>query len=86
MFNLEGPRPITIKYLTETIREILDIPMDVQFGSSRPGDYEGKEVSAEKARRVLGWSPDTSFEEGMRRYVEWYLAEAEGRTERALEA
>jgi UDP-glucose 4-epimerase len=86
VFNLEGPRPITIRYLTETIRDILDIPMTVEFGSTRPGDYEGKEVSAEKARRVLGWSPDTTFEEGMCRYVEWYLAEAETEAARAAEA
>jgi UDP-glucose 4-epimerase len=77
VFNLEGPRPITIRHLTETIRDLLDIPMAVEFGATRPGDYEGKEVSAEKAGRVLGWNPETTFEEGMRRYVEWYLADIE---------
>jgi nucleoside-diphosphate-sugar epimerase len=25
----------------------------------------------EKAKRVLGWEPQTSFDDGMRRYVEW---------------
>jgi len=29
----------------------------------------------EKARRVLGYEPDVSIEEGIRRTVEWYLAE-----------
>jgi UDP-glucose 4-epimerase len=86
VFNLEGPRPITIRHVTETIRDILDIPMNVEFGSARPGDYAGKEVSAEKARRVLGWNPTTTFEEGMRRYIEWYLAELDGKVERAIEA
>jgi dTDP-D-glucose 4,6-dehydratase len=26
---------------------------------------------------VLDWEPTTSFEDGMRRYVDWYLAETE---------
>ncbi len=86
VFNLEGPRPITIRHVTETIRDVLDIPMKVEFGSTRPGDYAGEEVSGEKARRVLGWTPETSFEEGMRRYIEWYLAELDGKVERAIEA
>jgi UDP-glucose 4-epimerase len=86
VFNLEGPRPIPIRHVTETIRDVLDIPLNVEFGSTRPGDYAGKEVSAEKARRVLGWMPETTFEEGMRRYIEWYLAELDGKAERAIEA
>ena len=38
----------------------------------RPGDFEGKIVSAEKARKELGWEPKTDFEEGIRKYYEWY--------------
>jgi UDP-glucose 4-epimerase len=75
VFNLEGAEPITIRRVTESIRECLGIPMNVEFGEARPGDYAGKEVSAEKVKRVLGWVPMTDFEEGMRRYVDWYLAE-----------
>jgi UDP-glucose 4-epimerase len=30
-------------------------------------------VSGERARRELGWRPRTSFEEGMRRYVDWHV-------------
>jgi UDP-glucose 4-epimerase len=46
--------------------------VQIEFGVGRPGDYKGKEVSAEKARRILGWVPEIEFEEGMRRTVEWY--------------
>ena len=58
VFNLEGAEPITIRRVTEAIRDCLDIPMKVEFGEARPGDYAGKEVSAEKVKRVLGWVPD----------------------------
>jgi UDP-glucose 4-epimerase len=58
----------------------------VEFGEARPGDYAGKEVSAEKVKRVLGWVPTTGFEDGMQRYVDWYLAETELDSDRVSEA
>ena len=39
----------------------------------RPGDFDGKKVSAEKAKRELDWEPKIDFKEGMRRYSEWYM-------------
>ena len=44
----------------------------IEYKESRPGDYSGSIVSAAKAKRELGWEPKISFEEGMRRYIEWY--------------
>jgi UDP-glucose 4-epimerase len=77
VFNLEGAEPITIRRVTEAIRDTLGIDVAVEFGEARPGDYAGKEVSGDKVKQVLGWAPSTPFEDGMRRYVDWYLAEAE---------
>jgi UDP-glucose 4-epimerase len=75
VFNLEGAEPITIRRVTEAIRDTLGIPVTVEFGEARPGDYAGKEVSAEKVKKVLGWVPTTTFEDGMRSYVDWYIAD-----------
>ena len=33
---------------------------------------EGKDFSAEKAKKELGWEPKVDIEEGIRRYIEWY--------------
>jgi UDP-glucose 4-epimerase len=70
-YNLEGKRPITVKEVAETVKRIVaDVPIEYQ--QDRPGDFEGKNVSAEKARKELGWEPVTDFEEGLRKYYEWY--------------
>ncbi len=29
-------------------------------------------ANVQKAREKLGWEPKIDFEEGMRRYIEWY--------------
>ena len=49
--------------------------MKIEYGSARPGDFSGKEASSEKALRDLGWKATTPFEEGVRRYIEWYREE-----------
>jgi len=72
VFNLEGPEPVSIRRITESLTRALGRNLVVTFGPSRPGDYAGREVSGAKARRVLAWRPAVGFDDGLHRYVEWY--------------
>ncbi len=72
VFNLEGPEPVSIRYLVESIERLLGRPLAVEYLPARTGDYEGRAISNEKAERLLGWSPQVSFEEGLHRYLDWY--------------
>jgi len=70
-YNLEGKEKITIKQIAETIQKIIG-NVKIEYTPARPGDYSGKEVSSELAKKELGWEPKVSFEEGVRRYIEWF--------------
>ena len=70
-YNLEGMRPITVKEVAETVKKLTG-DVEIEYKEERPGDFEGKTVSAEKAKRELGWAPKVDFEEGVKRYIEWY--------------
>ena len=72
VFNLKGPEPITIRRVAEMIHALLGVPFTVEFGELSPGDYAGRVISGDKAKRVLGWEATTSFADGLRRYVDWY--------------
>jgi UDP-glucose 4-epimerase len=72
VYNLEGPEKVSIKRIAETIQKVLGGKVRIEYVPARPGDYKGKEVSAEKAKRELGWEATVDLEEGMRRYIEWY--------------
>jgi UDP-glucose 4-epimerase len=71
-YNLEGTRQVTILEVAEGIRRLLGDQVRIEFVAERPGDFGGKEVSAEKARRELGWAPAIGFEEGLARTVSWF--------------
>src|SRR4051812_43145502 len=73
-FNLEGREKISIRAMVESIGEALGRPVDVTYTPARTGDYGGREISADKAERVLGWRAGVPFAEGLRRYVDWHLA------------
>src|SRR6185295_1955446 len=66
VFNLEGSEPVSIRRIAETVGHVLDRPIDIQHAPARQGDFAGRSVSAEKARRLLDWEPRVSFEDGMR--------------------
>lgn len=46
----------------------------VTYVADRPGHDRRYAINAEKLERELGWSPQESFETGLRKTVEWYLA------------
>ena len=76
-YNLEGARRITIREIAETVQRLVGGRVRIEYKPARAGDYAGKEVSGEKAKRELGWEAKTDFEEGMRRTLAWY-AESHG--------
>ena len=71
IYTLDGKEKITIKQIAETIQKLLG-DVNIEYVSARPGDFSGKEVSSELAKKELGWEPKVCFEEGVRRYIEWY--------------
>src|SRR5258708_115619 len=71
-YNLEGSRKVTVLEVAEGIRRVLGNGVRIELGPERAGDFGGKEVSGEKARRELGWSPKIDFEEGIRLTVDWF--------------
>jgi nucleoside-diphosphate-sugar epimerase len=49
------------------------------YAESRAGDVRDSQADISKAERLLGYEPTVSFEEGLRRTVEWYRTETAAR-------
>jgi UDP-glucose 4-epimerase len=72
-YNLDGREKISILRIAETVLRLTGSQRPIEFMPARGGDYAGREVSSEKARRELDWQPEIDFEEGMRRTVPWLI-------------
>jgi len=70
-YNLDGKKPITIKEMAETVQRLIG-NVEVKYEAAREADFQGKIASSQKAKEELGWEPKVEFEEGVRRYIEWY--------------
>ena len=72
IYNLDGREKITIRQIVNTIQEITGIYAKIEIIPTRPGDFDGKIVSSELAKKELSWEPTTSFKDGVNNYIKWY--------------
>ncbi|MGE0709475.1 MAG: NAD-dependent epimerase/dehydratase family protein [Planctomycetota bacterium] len=73
--NVAGGRRITILELYQRIAAAVGREdLAPVLGETREGDIPHSLASIERARRLLGWTPQVSLEEGLRRTVESYAA------------
>ena len=69
-YNLVGRESLSIRAVAETVRELVaDVP--IVHVHDRPADLRSVRISGERAEQELGWKPQTSFREGVARYVDW---------------
>ncbi|MCS7273068.1 MAG: SDR family NAD(P)-dependent oxidoreductase [Fimbriimonadales bacterium] len=82
--NLGGDRPVSLKWIIETIENLLGKKAVWHTAPRHPADVQATWADITKARTLLGWEPQVSLEEGLRRTVEWYLANREWASKIAL--
>lgn len=75
-FNLGSDREVSVIELARRIHELLrpGAPFRPRFVPGFEHDVQRRVPDASKAARVLGWSPEISFERGLPEVVQW-LAE-----------
>lgn len=52
--------------------DALDVDMEPVFGPPRAGDIRHSNADISKARELLGYDPDCSFERGINAAIQWY--------------
>ena len=72
VINVATGGRISLNTLFNTIRDLVDATVDPIYSAPRPGDVKDSQADISKARRILGYAPIVSFEEGLARTVAWY--------------
>jgi UDP-glucose 4-epimerase len=74
VFNLNGRQKVSVIEIVRTLERILGKPARLTFVPDRQGNFAGRFISSEKAKRVLQWEAQREYQEAMEQYVDWYLA------------
>jgi nucleoside-diphosphate-sugar epimerase len=72
VFNVACHDRITVNVLFEKIQALLGSSVAAEYGPERAGDILHSFAAIDKARNLLGYRGDVSFEEGLKRSIEWY--------------
>lgn len=54
------------------LTEALGLDVEPNFGPDRPGDIKHSNADISKAKQLLGYDPDWSFDRGIKAAIEWY--------------
>ena len=73
IFNINGREQISVVQIVRTLESILGKKANVTFVDDRKGNFKGRFISSEKAKRLLGWETRLGYREAMEHYVAWYL-------------
>jgi UDP-glucose 4-epimerase len=72
MFNGGNGCRITLNQAWELVQRLAGVSIAALYGPPRAGDVRHSQADTASAVRELGHAPRFSFEEGMRRTLEWY--------------
>jgi GDP-L-fucose synthase len=75
--NLGTDHEVTIRETVEHIARIVGFDGDLVWDPTKPDGQPRRRVDASRAETRFGWRATMPFEEGLRRTIDWYLANRE---------
>ena len=69
MFNIGTGRQVTINHLFASLCDIFDLELQAHYKPGRVGDIRYSYADPSLAKKVLGWSAQVSFEDGLLRQL-----------------
>ena len=64
-FNISSGVPTTVSQVFDTLRQRIDYEMEPHYANQRAADVQGIVLDVSRAKRELGWTPSTSFADGI---------------------
>lgn len=73
VYNLGAGQPVDLMRYIQVFEEKLGKKALLNMMPMQPGDVTNTEADVEATRRDLGYAPKVAIEEGVSRFVDWYL-------------
>lgn len=72
--NLGSGAEISIKYLVGKIAGLMDFKGEIRWDASKPDGQPRRMLDVSKAEKEFGFMARTSFDEGLKKTIEWYIS------------
>jgi UDP-N-acetylglucosamine/UDP-N-acetyl-alpha-D-glucosaminouronate 4-epimerase len=76
VFNVATGRRVDLNEMFQALKKLTGYSGEVQYGPERGGDIKHSLADIAQAEKHMGYKPKVDFEEGLRRTIEWYRAQA----------
>jgi UDP-glucuronate 4-epimerase len=73
--NIGNQTPVELLHLVRTIESCLGRSADIRLMPMQPGDVYETQARVERLTEITGFTPRVSIEEGIQKFVDWYLGE-----------
>jgi len=84
--NLGSGEEVSISDLVGHIARATGFTGDIRFDPTKPDGQPRRKLDTSRAAKLFGWRAHTSFEDGLRNTVDWYLANREREAATAVAA
>ncbi|MGE8432920.1 MULTISPECIES: GDP-mannose 4,6-dehydratase [Chryseobacterium] len=73
ILNLGESQVVALTEMVSTIEDALKVTAHKKILPMQPGDVTKTNADITKARELIGYKPDTDFQNGIKKFVEWFL-------------
>ena len=73
IYNIGNNQPVELLHFIDCLEKALDRTAIRKFLPLQPGDVEATFADVDNLAQAVGFRPKTSIEEGIKRFVSWYL-------------
>ena len=74
-FNIATGRQTNVLELAELVGKVMGQKPTIEMAAARPGELFRSSLDISKAGKVLGWKPQSGFEDGLPQLVDWFRKE-----------
>ena len=75
IYNLGNGNPVSLKHFIKIIEDTIGIKAIIKILPNQPGDVPRTAADISKAKKLLGYYPKVSFQDGIKRLADWYFKE-----------
>ena len=76
VFNIACGGQVTLLQMTDALNRLLGTKLDPVLGAERAGDIKHSFADITLAQKTFGYKPQVSFEDGLKKTIEWYRGAA----------